>query len=92
MGMSVSQQNGQLCIELDAGGIFSEYSDYIKEFNQTYIDRLNLKNDLAKVLHSEDSLGSTNGQFNSFAKGDGILVRVNGQTQNFPLPRANVDG
>ena len=35
MGMQVSQQNkdGQLCIELDAGGIFSEYQDHIANFS-----------------------------------------------------------
>ena len=50
MGMQVSEQNnnGQLCIEIDAGGIFSDYQDYIANFtHQEYIDRLNLKNDLS---------------------------------------------
>lgn len=32
MGMQVSQtNNGQLCVELDTGSMFSEYSNYIKE-------------------------------------------------------------
>ena len=57
MGMQVSQQNnGQLCIELDAGGIFSDYQDHIANFSQAYIDRLNIKNDIVNVLHGEQSL------------------------------------
>ena len=50
------QNNGQLCIELDAGGIFSDYQDHISNFSQAYIDRLNIKNDIVDVLHGEKSL------------------------------------
>jgi hypothetical protein len=51
MGMQVSVQNGQLCVELDTGSMFSEYQNYIPEINQTMIESLAVKNELSKVLH-----------------------------------------
>jgi hypothetical protein len=45
--MLVSEQNGQLCVEIDTGSMFSDYLEYIKAEDLTpeIISRLNIKND-----------------------------------------------
>lgn len=51
MGMEVSELNGQLCVEMDTGSMFSRYEGYIDGLSQEMIDRFQIKHDLAKVLH-----------------------------------------
>ena len=83
--MEISTLNGQLCVELDTGSMFSQYQDYITNFNQTLIDILNQNNDLATVLHTDVGRGaSALTSQNSFKKGDGLLIIENNQIQNFP--------
>lgn len=33
MGMEISEANGQLCVELDTGSVFSNYENYIPSFS-----------------------------------------------------------
>lgn len=92
MGMEVSQQNGQLCVEMDTGSMFSAYAEYIPEINQTYIDNLNVKYDVAKILHSTQSRRASSSSTIAFQKGDPISVNRDKQVQNFPLPMPSSDG
>ena len=50
--MLVSEQNGQLCIEIDTGSMFSDYLEYIKpeDLTSEIIAKLNIQNDLSKVI------------------------------------------
>ncbi|TNV81215.1 hypothetical protein FGO68_gene9424 [Halteria grandinella] len=92
MGMQVSEQNGQLCVEMDTGSMFSKYEGYIDGLSQEQIDRLEIKHDLAKIIHQSTPRRSINGNSNAFKKGEGIAIRQNGQIKNFPLPGKGVDG
>ena len=50
LGMEVSIQNGQLCVELDTGSIFSGYAQYIPQFNMSLNQ---VTQGLEKTLHSK---------------------------------------
>lgn len=71
---------------MDTGSMFSAYSNYIAEINQTYIDNLNVKYDIAKILHESKSRKATKGSQNGFSIGEPISISRNQQVQNFPLP------
>lgn len=48
MGMEVSTINDQLCVELDTGSIFSDYADYIQQFNDT---NAKITYDISNILY-----------------------------------------
>jgi len=47
MGMEMSETNGQLCVELDTGSVFSDYVPYVASFEGV---PGTLKYDLKKTL------------------------------------------
>jgi hypothetical protein len=50
--MQISENNGQLCVEIDTGSMFSDYLEYIKPEDLTpeVISKLEIKNDISKTV------------------------------------------
>lgn len=94
--MQVSEQNGQLCVEIDTGSMFSDYLEFIKgeDLTPEIISRLKIRNDLQKVLTNSFAIES--GKWSQFAKSDPMKVTTpsggENDVRNFPLPRQAGDG
>ena len=67
--MEVSSINDQLCVELDTGSIFSDYADYIQNFNDT---SAKITYDLTVPLHSQTSR-TASGVSNAYREGDAVM-------------------
>ncbi|CDW81539.1 UNKNOWN [Stylonychia lemnae] len=89
MGMEVSEQNGLLCVELDTGSIFSGYSEYIKDFNDTLAQ---IQYDLSKKLYQSAETQAQVGIMNSYAKGQSVLYLRDGSIKKFRLPQSDSFG
>eukprot|EP00347_Sterkiella_histriomuscorum_P008496 403344876 len=86
MGMEVTKINGLLCVELDTGSIFSGYSDYIQNFNDSYAQ---VKYDMSNSLYLQSTVQSTQGNQLTYSKGESIKGYINQQAKRFPLPQSD---
>lgn len=71
MGMQVSENNGQMCVELDTGSLFSGYVNFIDSINSS---SSTFSNDLSQSLYQQQSYNSKNGLTNAYQAGDKILA------------------
>jgi hypothetical protein len=55
-----------MCVEMDTGSAFSQYSNYIPELKDEYRQKLEVKHDLAKILSSQPSRRLLNGSPSAF--------------------------
>ena len=74
LGMGISTLNNQLCVELDTGSLFSDYSDYLSEFNDTLTQN---ETSITEVLYTQQSYSELYGLLNAYRKGEGITIRNN---------------
>lgn len=86
MGMEVTSINGQLCVELDTGSIFSGYSDYIQNFNDSFAK---IQYDLSTNLYTDSTIQSTDGSDYTYSRGDSIKAYINSEAKRFPLPQSD---
>ena len=89
--MEVSEVNGQLCVELDAGSIFTNYMNHIDE---VAAENVTVQNDLESVMYVEASKSATDGSIDSFKEGDLILAKNKNTNiiSAFSLPTPNSFG
>lgn len=83
--MEVTEVNGQLCVQLDAGSIFTGYESYISSFNQS---DANISYDITSQMFSSTQ-NEVQGILNYYGIGDELLAYQDNSSDpviNFPVP------
>lgn len=86
--MDISEQNGQLCVELDTGSTFSEYIQYIESYNISNADQI--PNKIEDSIHKQTAYPKV--QVNQFMKGQRILTSKNNYVRSFSVPQPDASG
>ena len=94
MGMSVTDEQGLFCVEMDAASPTSTYQNYIKYADREGTVLQNLEGfDLVGTLYQPNSYNDRFGIVNAFNHLDEMLsMRRTGVFENFMLPQRDLFG